>query len=131
MTRVLVVDDAAFVRMRTTQVLERAGYSVDSACDGAEAVERYEKVRPDLVILDITMPVMDGITALREIRALDGEANVVMVTAMGQQPIIADALKAGARDFVVKPIKPERLVEVVERFALHQRRRPPPRGGGA
>ncbi len=122
MVRVLVVDDAAFVRMRTTQVLEKAGYTVLSAADGAEAVERYRQEHPDLVILDITMPVMDGITALREIRDLDTAARVVMVTAMGQQPIVAEALKAGARDFMVKPVKPERLVEVVDRFLPHPRR---------
>lgn len=114
--RVLVVDDAAFMRMKCTRLLNQHGYEVIEASTGAEALEMYRKIRPDCVLLDITMPDMDGLTALREIRKVDPEARVAMVTALGQRSIVLEALKAGARDFVVKPFEPDRLLLAVKRL---------------
>ena len=114
MTKVLFVDDSAFVRGRTVALLKELGYAVVEANDGAQAVEVFKRTRPDVVLLDITMPVMDGLEALREILALDPDARVAMVTAAGQQKIVMEAVKAGARDFVVKPFEPERLKATLE-----------------
>lgn len=115
MALVLVVDDAQFMRMRLTKVLEEAGHEVVEAGNGLEAVEMYKRHRPDLVLMDITMPEMDGLDALRTIRAEDPNARVVMCTALGQKSVVIEALKAGARDFIVKPFQPEKIREVVEK----------------
>ena len=112
---ILVVDDAGLVRTRCRRFLVEHGYDVLEAQNGLEAIARYKQARPDAVLLDITMPEMDGLTALREIRKLDPEANVVMVTGMHQQAIIMDALKSGAKDFVMKPFEPERVLLAVEK----------------
>ena len=110
MAKVLVVDDAAFMRVRAAKVLRDAGHEVLEAENGQEAVNKYAESRPDVVLMDITMPDMDGLAALKEIRKLDPSARVAMVTAMGQQAIVMEALKAGAKDFVLKPFQPERVL---------------------
>ena len=116
MARILVVDDAAFARVRTRRVLVEAGHEVLEAENGRQAVEMYELHRPDAVLLDITMPEMDGIEALAAIRQLDPDARVAMLTAVGHQGVILDAIKRGARDFLVKPIESDRLVSVIGRL---------------
>ena len=104
MAKILVVDDAAFMRIRCSKLLIENGHEVVEAATGREAVEQYKSTSPDAVLLDITMPDMDGLSALKEIRALDSDARVAMVTAMGQQSIVMEALQAGAKDFIVKPV---------------------------
>ncbi len=114
--RVLVVDDAAFMRMMIKDILTKNGYEVvGEAADGQQAVERYQEMRPDLVTLDITMPEMDGIEALKAIRSMDPTARVIMCSAMGQQSMVIDAIQAGARDFIVKPFQADRVVEAVRK----------------
>lgn len=114
--RILIVDDAAFMRMMIRDILTKNGYEVvGEAQDGAQAVERYKELKPDLVTMDITMPEMDGIAALKEIRALDPEAKVIMCSAMGQQAMVIDAIQAGAKDFVVKPFQADRVLEAVNK----------------
>ncbi len=109
MATILIADDAAFMRMRSAQLVKELGHEVIEAEDGAEAVEAYKKHKPDAVLLDITMPVMDGMEALKEILELDPDAKVAMVTAMGQQQVIMEAIKMGAKDFVVKPFDADRI----------------------
>ncbi len=116
MATILVVDDAAFMRMRCAKLLKENGYDVLEAENGAEALEVYKKSKPDAVLMDITMPEMDGIAALKALREMDPNARVAMVTAMGQQSIIMDAIKIGAKDFVVKPFEKERVLEAVEKL---------------
>ena len=110
MAKVLVVDDAAFMRVRAVKVLQEAGHDVAEAENGRDAVKQYAAWRPDVVLMDITMPEMDGLSALKEIKQLDPSAKVSMVTAMGQQAIVMEALRAGARDFVLKPFQPDRVL---------------------
>ncbi len=116
MATIMVVDDAAFMRLRCSQLLTQNGYQVIEASNGAEALAKYKELRPDGVLLDITMPDMDGLTALKELMALDSSARVSMVTAMGQQSIVIEALKLGAKDFVVKPFDPERVLAAVKKM---------------
>ncbi|MEE9398972.1 MAG: response regulator [Dehalococcoidales bacterium] len=116
MATVLVVDDAAFMRMRCSKLLGEKGYEVVEAANGAEALERYKERRPDAVLLDITMPKMDGIVTLQEIIKMDSGAQVAMVTAMGQRSMVISALKAGARDFVVKPFDGARVLDTVRKL---------------
>jgi two-component system chemotaxis response regulator CheY len=116
MARILVVDDAAFMRVRAAKVLEENGHEVELAENGREAVSKYASWRPDAVFMDITMPEMDGLTALVEIRKLDPHARVAMVTAMGQQGIVMEALKAGAKDFVLKPFQPDRMLAALHKI---------------
>ncbi|HEX3047307.1 MAG TPA: response regulator [Bacillota bacterium] len=114
--KVLVVDDAAFMRMMIKDILRKGGYEViGEAEDGARAIERFKELHPDLVTMDITMPDMDGITAVKEIRKIDPNAMIIMCSAMGQQAMVIDAIQAGARDFVVKPFQPERVIEAVRK----------------
>lgn len=115
-TRVLIVDDAAFMRMMIKEILTKNGYEVvGEASDGYQAIEKYKEVQPDLVTMDITMPEMDGITALKEIRKIDPNAKVIMCSAMGQQAMVIDAIQAGAKDFIVKPFQPERVLEAINK----------------
>ena len=109
MARVLVVDDSAFLRMRNAALVEGLGHEVIEAGDGAAAVEAYKASQPDAVLMDITMPGMDGIEALRAILAFDGNARIAMVTAMGQQSVVMEAMQAGARDYIVKPFELDRV----------------------
>ncbi|BDG59417.1 response regulator [Caldinitratiruptor microaerophilus] len=116
MPKILLVDDAAFMRMRSAKLLTEHGYEVAEAENGQEAVAKYQSWNPDLVLMDITMPVMDGITATRQIKSIDPDAKVVMVSALGQQTMVIEAIKAGARDFVVKPFEPEKILATVRKF---------------
>ncbi len=114
MAKILVVDDAAFMRMTVKDALGKAGYTgIIEAADGLQAVEKYKEEKPDLVIMDITMPNMDGLQALKEIRAYDSNASVVMCSAMGQESMVIEAIKSGAKDFIVKPFKPDRILKTV------------------
>ena len=113
MATVLIADDAAFMRMRSVSLLEELGHEVLEAEDGQQAVDIYQEKSPDAVLLDITMPVMDGLEALKAIMELDPNAKVAMVTAMGQQQVIMEAIKAGAKDFVVKPFDGDRIQEAL------------------
>ncbi len=114
--RVLVVDDLAFMRDAISDILVRDGFEVaGEAENGRAALDRYREIRPDVVLMDITMPVMDGISALREIRRFDPSAVVVMCSALGQQHYIIRAIHLGAKDFVVKPFRPERIVSAVRK----------------
>ena len=115
MARILVVDDARFVRIWCAGALTPKGHEVLEAADGAEGVRAYQAHRPDMVLLDVLMPVMDGLAALREIRRIDPEARVAMLTTQGQQDVDDDARRAGARGFVVKPCPVEELLQTVER----------------
>lgn len=116
MARVLVVDDAAFMRKVVTDALVEGGHDVvGEAADGMEAVDRWQELRPDLTTLDITMPEMDGLAALREIISMDPAARVVMCSALGQETKVLESIKLGARDFVVKPFKPERVLDAVSK----------------
>lgn len=114
MAKILLVDDAAFMRMMIKDTLSKNGYTdLYEASDGAQAVERYVEVSPDLVIMDITMPNMDGLEALKAIRSKDPNAAVVMCSAMGQESMVIEAIKSGAKDFIVKPFKPDRILKTV------------------
>ncbi len=114
MAKILLVDDAAFMRKVIKDTLSKAGYTdLHEAVDGADAVEKYASLKPDLVLMDITMPNMDGLEALKAIRAADGNANVVMCSAMGQETMVIDAIRSGAKDFIVKPFKGERVLKTV------------------
>ena len=114
MARVLVVDDAAFMRKMVSDVLIKGGHEVvGEAGNGTEAVDRYAELRPEVTTLDITMPEKDGLAALREIIQLDPAARVVMCSALGQETKVLESIKAGAKDFVVKPFQPERVLEAV------------------
>jgi two-component system, chemotaxis family, chemotaxis protein CheY len=115
MPKVLVVDDAAFMRVTLRNVLSPAGFVVEEATNGAEAVTRYSEVSPDVVTMDITMPEKDGIEATKEIMALDPNARVVMVSALGQEKMVKDAILAGAKDFIVKPFQPDRVLSALNR----------------
>lgn len=116
MAKILVVDDAAFMRMMIKDILGKNGYEVvGEAENGAKAVEKYQELRPDLTTMDITMPEMDGITAVKEIRKLDPAAKVIMCSAMGQQAMVIEAIQSGARDFIVKPFQPDRVLEAVRK----------------
>ncbi|MEE9278146.1 MAG: response regulator [Dehalococcoidia bacterium] len=116
MATILVVDDAAFMRMRCAKLLKEQGYDVLEAENGAVALDVYKESKPDAVLMDITMPEMDGIAALKALLDIDPNVRVAMVTAMGQQSIIMDAIKSGAKDFVVKPFEKERVLQAVERL---------------
>ena len=112
---VLVVDDAAFMRMMIRDILSREGYVIYEAVNGRDAVEKYMEVHPDLVTMDITMPGMSGLEALQSIRDQDPGARVLMVSAMGQQKMIVEALEYGAMDFLVKPFQPTKVLETVKK----------------
>lgn len=116
MYTILVVDDAFFMRKMVQTHLNKAGYDTFvEAEDGAQAVAMYQEKKPDLVIMDITMPNMDGIEALRQIKTNDPAAKIVMCSAMGQESMVMEAIKLGALDFIVKPFKQERIVQTVSK----------------
>jgi len=112
--RVLVVDDAAFMRMMLSDHLTKGGFEVvGQAENGLVAINKFKELRPDVVTMDITMPEMDGIQSVKEIRKIDPQARIVMCSAMGQQHMVMEAIQAGARDFIVKPFDPTRVVQAV------------------
>jgi two-component system, chemotaxis family, chemotaxis protein CheY len=116
MARVLVVDDAAFMRKLLSDALTSGGHQVvGEAGNGNEAVERWRELRPELTTLDITMPEKDGLTALAEIMAIDPSAKVIMCSALGQEGKVLEAVKLGAKDFVIKPFQPPRVLEAVDK----------------
>src|SRR4051794_30997858 len=116
MARVLVVDDAVFMRKLVSDALAGGGHEViGEASNGQEAVERYQELRPEVVTLDITMPCKDGLAALKEIVALDPSARVVMCSALGQESKVLESIKAGAKDFIVKPFQPDRVLGAIEK----------------
>ena len=113
---ILICDDAAFMRMMIKDILTKNGCNVaGEAENGAKAVEKYAEVKPDLVLMDITMPEMDGIQALKNIKAGDANACVIMCSAMGQQAMVIEAIQAGAKDFIVKPFQADRVLEAVKK----------------
>lgn len=113
MARIMVVDDANFMRMQCVKVLQGQGFEVQEAVNGADSVEKYRVMKPDLVLMDVTMPVMNGIEAVRAIRSEAPDARIVVVSATGQQSMVMEAIEAGALDFVVKPFQPQRLLDAV------------------
>ena len=114
--RVLIVDDAAFMRMMIKDILTKNGFEVvGEANDGQQAIEKFKELSPDLVTMDITMPEMDGIAALKEIKKIDSNAKVIMCSAMGQQAMVIDAIQAGAKDFIVKPFQADRVLEAIKK----------------
>ncbi len=116
--RVLIVDDALLIRQMLRTILARGNYEViGEAADGGEAVTRYDQLRPDVVLLDIMMPEVDGVTALRQIIANHPDARVVMCSALDQKAVITEALQAGARDFIIKPFTPDKVREAVQKAA--------------
>ena len=116
MAKILIVDDAAFMRMMIKDILTKNGYEIAAEAEnGQKAVEKYAEVRPDLVLMDITMPEMDGIQSLKKIKELDPAANVIMCSAMGQQAMVIEAIQSGAKDFIVKPFQAERVLEAVKK----------------
>lgn len=113
---ILVCDDAAFMRMMIKDILTKNGYNIaGEAENGLKAVEKYNETKPDLVLMDITMPEMDGIQALKKIKELDPSANIIMCSAMGQQAMVIEAIQSGAKDFIVKPFQAERVLEAVKK----------------
>ena len=115
--RVLITDDALFMRVTLKNILTKNGYEVvGEAANGKESVDLFQQTKPDLVTMDITMPEMDGIAALKEIRKLDPSAYVIMCTAMGQKNMVMEAISAGAKDFIVKPFQPEKVIEAVQKL---------------
>jgi len=116
MARVLVVDDAAFMRMTIKQIIEANNHTmVAEAENGVKAIEKYSETKPDLVLMDITMPEMDGIQALKKIKELDPGASVIMCSAMGQQAMVIESIQSGAKDFIVKPFQADRVIEAVKK----------------
>lgn len=114
--KIMIVDDAAFMRMMINDTLTKNGFTnIIEAADGQIAYDLYQTEKPDLVIMDITMPNMDGIKALRAIREYDRSAKVVMCSAMGQESMVVDAIRYGALDFIVKPFKPDRILQTVQK----------------
>ncbi len=115
--RVLITDDALFMRVTLKNILEKGGYEVaGEASNGRESVEMYQQVKPDLVTMDITMPELDGISAVREIKKTDPNANIIMCTAMGQKQMVLEAVAAGAKDFIVKPFQPDKVIEALQKI---------------
>ncbi len=116
MAKVLIVDDALFMRTMLRKILEEYGHSIiGEASTGEEAVQKYKSLSPDLVTMDITMPDMNGIDAVKQIISFAPNAKIIMCSAMGQQSMVLDAIKSGAKDFVVKPFQPDRVAEALNR----------------
>ncbi|MBQ8597899.1 MAG: response regulator [Lachnospiraceae bacterium] len=116
MANILLVDDAAFMRMMLKDILTKNGYTVaGEAENGLKAIDKFRELQPDLALMDITMPEMDGLQALKKIKAEWPDAKVVMCSAMGQQAMVIEAIQSGARDFIVKPFQPDRVLEAVKK----------------
>jgi two-component system chemotaxis response regulator CheY len=113
---VLIVDDLAFIKIVLRDIIEKAGFRVvGEASNGEQAITMYQDTRPDVVLMDITMPGMDGLTALKKIREIDQAARVIICSALGQQQLIVQAIQLGAKDFIVKPFQPQRVVSALKR----------------
>ena len=116
MAKIMVVDDAAFMRMMLKDILTKGGYEVvGEAENGLKAVDKYKELTPDLVLMDITMPELDGIGAVRQIKGIDPNAKIIMCSAMGQQAMVLESIQAGAKDFIVKPFQADRILEAVSK----------------
>ena len=116
MAKVMICDDAAFMRMMIKDILTKNGYEIAAEAEnGQKAVEKYPEAKPDLVLMDITMPEMDGIEALKKIKAGDPNAMVIMCSAMGQQAMVIESIQSGAKDFIVKPFQADRVIEAVKK----------------
>ena len=116
MAKIMICDDAAFMRMMIKDILTKNGYEIAAEAEnGAVVVEKYPDAKPDLVLMDITMPDMDGIQALKKIKEIDPNANIIMCSAMGQQAMVIEAIQSGAKDFIVKPFQAERVLEAVKK----------------
>ncbi|HWO74391.1 MAG TPA: response regulator [Bacillus sp. (in: firmicutes)] len=121
MAKILIVDDAKFMRMTLGNIFQEAGHTiVGDAQNGKEAIDQYIAVKPDLVTMDITMPEMDGIEAVKKIKEIDPKAKIIMCSAIGQSRLVLEAIEAGAVDFIVKPFEKERVIEAVERAMRHE-----------
>lgn len=119
MARIMIVDDAAFMRMMVKDILTKNGYEVIAeAVNGNDAIAKYREIKPDLVTMDITMPELSGIEALKVIKSEDPNARVLMCSAMGQQALVIEAIQSGAKDFIVKPFQAERVIEAVKKALL-------------
>ena len=113
MAKILIVDDAEFLRVRLTKMLDTDGFEVFQAENGVKAVDLYKEIHPDIVLMDVTMPEMDGLTALKAIVGFDPKAKVIMLTALGQESVVLEAVKSGARDFIVKPFEHDRVMKAI------------------
>ncbi|OCL27336.1 two-component system chemotaxis response regulator CheY [Orenia metallireducens] len=115
--KILITDDANFMRTMLAKIVEENGYEVVGTAENGEvAIQKYKELKPDLVTMDITMPGMDGIEATKGIMAVDPNAKIVVCSAMGQKPMVLEAIEAGAKDFIVKPIKPEKVKETLAKL---------------
>lgn len=115
--KILITDDANFMRTMLAKIIEEQGYAVAGMAENGErAIEQYKELEPDLVTMDITMPGMDGIEATKKIMEYDPDATIIVCSAMGQKPMVLEAIEAGAKDFIVKPIKPEKVKETLEKL---------------
>ncbi|WP_216855656.1 response regulator [Paenibacillus qinlingensis] len=116
MAKILIVDDAAFMRMMLKDILTKGGHEVvGEAENGRVAIQKYQELKPDIVTMDITMPEMEGVEAVKEIRKKDANAKIVMCSAMGQQGMVVQAIQAGAKDFIVKPFQGDRVLDAIRR----------------
>jgi two-component system chemotaxis response regulator CheY len=116
LSKILIVDDAAFMRMMLKNILQKGGHEViGEAENGKDAIEKYMNLKPDVVTMDITMPIMEGIEAVKHIKELDPEAKIIMCSAMGQQGMVVQAIQAGAKEFIVKPFQEERVLESINK----------------
>ncbi|MCX6079892.1 MAG: response regulator [Chloroflexi bacterium] len=116
MAKILIVDDAEFLRVRLTKMLDTDGFQVFQAENGLKAVEVYKEIHPDVVLMDVTMPEMDGLTALKTIIGFDPKARIIMLTALGQESVVLEAVKSGARDFIVKPFEHDRVMKAISKL---------------
>lgn len=120
MPTILVVDDAAFMRLRCSKALNAGGFDTLEAANGRQAIQTYHAAKPDAVLMDIDMPEMSGLDALRTIMAIDPAARVLMLTAQGQHRVVMDALKAGARGYIIKPYQPDKILQAVQQMLSGQ-----------
>ncbi|WP_053954980.1 response regulator [Inediibacterium massiliense] len=118
---ILIVDDALFVRADIAKILKQNHLEVvGEAKDGLEAIKKYQQLKPSVVLMDVTMPNMDGVTAIKEIKKIDPDAKIIVCSAIGQETSVMQAIQAGAKSYIVKPYKKERLVEEIIKVQLHQ-----------
>ena len=116
MTKILIVDDAEFLRVRISKMLVGDGFEVSEAENGLKAIDAYKTNKPDLVLMDITMPEMDGLSALKELKKIDADVKVIMLTALGQESVVLEAVKSGAKDFIVKPFERDRVMSAINKL---------------